>query len=477
MRRSELSYRHIDWTIVLCYLLLIFFGWINIYASSYSDTANGIFDLDTKAGMQFIWIGVSLTVATALLFLINPRWYLSTTWLLYIGVLLLLVGVLVFGKEVNGSKSWFSLGPVSFQPSELSKITTSLALATVMSHYNFKITRWNDFSKILLILVLPAALIILEPEMGTILVYVGFLFVLYREGLTGWLIFFMGLIILLFILTLRFSPFVSMLALLGIFGIIRSLQARQPLICGASYLGSIVLLAFLPRLLQLPALSIVADLGADTLMLILFSGLCLYWLIRVFRRKEKKMKMLVWGTIASLIFIFSVELIFDKVLQPHHQARIENLLGIRDDPHGIGYNVNQSMIAIGSGGFSGKGFLEGTQTKFKFVPEQSTDFIFCTVGEEWGFLGCFGLLAIFFTLITRILISAERQKEASIRIYGYCVAAIFFMHVLINIGMTIGLMPVIGIPLPFISYGGSSLLSFTLLLFMYVRMDLERWRR
>ncbi|MBR5249667.1 MAG: rod shape-determining protein RodA [Bacteroidales bacterium] len=477
MRQSELSYRHIDWVIVICYLLLTFFGWINIYASSFSEEASGMLNLGTKAGMQFIWISISIGVACALIFFINPRWYLSTTWLLYLGVLILLVGVLVFGKEVNGSKSWFSLGSVSFQPSELSKITTSLGLATVMSHYNFKINRWHDLLKVLLILGIPAGLIILEPEMGTILVYVGFLFVLYREGLTGWIIFFLGLVILLFILTLKFSPFVSMLVLLGIFGLLRGGQARQPLICIPGYLIAIVLLAFLPRLITLPWLAPLAEMGSDLLMALLLSAFCLYWIVRLIRRKEKKMKWFVGGLIASLILIFCVEFIFDKVLQPHHQARIENLLGIRDDPHGIGYNVNQSMIAIGSGGFSGKGFLEGTQTKFKFVPEQSTDFIFCTVGEEWGFLGSFGLLAVFFILITRLLITAERQKEASIRIYGYCVAAIFFMHILINIGMTIGLMPVIGIPLPLISYGGSSLLAFTVLLFMYVRMDLERWRR
>lgn len=477
MRRSELSYRHIDWTIVLCYLLLIFFGWINIYASSYSEAASGIFDLSTKAGMQFLWIGVSLCVATALIFVINPRWYMSTTWLLYLGVLVLLMAVLVFGKEVNGSKSWFSLGRISFQPSELSKITTSLALATVMSHYNFRISRPSDLFKILGLLAIPAGLIMLEPEIGTILVYVGFVFVLYREGLTGWFLFLMGMVILLFILTLKFSPFVSMLVILGTFGIIRGLHARQPLFFIVGYALAVLLLAFLPKLLTLPSLTFLAEMGCDTVMLILMLGFCLYWFIRMLHRKERKTRWIVLGLVFCLVLTFSVELIFDKVLQPHHQARIENLLGIREDPHGIGYNVNQSMIAIGSGGFAGKGFLEGTQTKFKFVPEQSTDFIFCTVGEEWGFLGSLGLLAVFFTLIARILVTAERQKEANIRIYGYCVAAILFMHVLINIGMTIGLMPVIGIPLPFISYGGSSLLTFTLLLFMYVRLDLERWRR
>ena len=477
MRRSELSYRHIDWTIVLCYLLLIFFGWINIYASSYSEAASGIFDLSTKAGMQFLWIGVSLCVATALIFIINPRWYMSTTWLLYLGVLVLLMAVLVFGKEVNGSKSWFSLGRISFQPSELSKITTSLALATVMSHYNFRISRPSDLFKILGLLAIPAGLIMLEPEIGTILVYVGFVFVLYREGLTGWFLFLMGMVILLFILTLKFSPFVSMLVILGTFGIIRGLHARQPLFFIVGYTLAVLLLAFLPKLLTLPSLTFLAEMGCDTVMLILMLGFCLYWFIRMLHRKERKTRWIVLGLVFCLVLTFSVELIFDKVLQPHHQARIENLLGIREDPHGIGYNVNQSMIAIGSGGFAGKGFLEGTQTKFKFVPEQSTDFIFCTVGEEWGFLGSLGLLAVFFTLIARILVTAERQKEANIRIYGYCVAAILFMHVLINIGMTIGLMPVIGIPLPFISYGGSSLLTFTLLLFMYVRLDLERWRR
>lgn len=477
MRRSEIPYRHIDWVLVVCYLILVFFGWINIHASAYSDTARGIFDLSTKGGMQFIWIMTGLFTGSLLIFAVSSRWYLSTTWLLYAGVCLLLVGVLFLGKEINGSRSWFSLGPVSFQPSELSKITTSLALSTLMSRHGFRITRWPDFLRAVLALAVPAGLIILEPEVGTILVYAGFLFVFYREGLSGWILVFLGICILLFVLTLKYSPFVSLTVTFGLFGLLRSFLSRFPLFYLPGYLAATILLAFLPRLLRIPFLEPLERIGADYLALGLILAYAAVLGIRAVRHRLATLKPALLGLIGCLAVIFSVEMVFEHILQPHHQARIEELLGIRNDPHGIGYNVNQSMIAIGSGGFAGKGYLQGTQTKFKFVPEQSTDFIFCTVGEEWGFLGSFGLIAVYFILIARILAVAEKQRDAQVRIYGYCVAAVFFMHVLINICMTVGLMPVIGIPLPFISYGGSSLLSFTVLLFIFIRLDLERWKR
>lgn len=477
MRRSEIPYRHIDWVLVVCYLILVFFGWINIHASAYSDTARGIFDLSTKGGMQFIWIMTGLFTGSLLIFAVSSRWYLSTTWLLYAGVCLLLVGVLFLGKEINGSRSWFSLGPVSFQPSELSKITTSLALSTLMSRHGFRITRWPDFLRAVLALAVPAGLIILEPEVGTILVYAGFLFVFYREGLSGWILVFLGICILLFVLTLKYSPFVSLTVTFGLFGLLRSFLSRFPLFYLPGYLAATILLAFLPRLLRIPFLEPLERIGADYLALGLILAYAAVLGIRAVRHRLATLKPALLGLIGCLAVIFSVEMVFEHILQSHHQARIEELLGIRNDPHGIGYNVNQSMIAIGSGGFAGKGYLQGTQTKFKFVPEQSTDFIFCTVGEEWGFLGSFGLIAVYFILIARILAVAEKQRDAQVRIYGYCVAAVFFMHVLINICMTVGLMPVIGIPLPFISYGGSSLLSFTVLLFIFIRLDLERWKR
>lgn len=462
---------------VVCYLLLILFGWINIYASSYEVESASIFSLGQRSGMQMLWIGVSFIAIAIIMFVINPRFYFSFTWWFYLIAILLLVAVLVVGKEVNGSKSWIAIGGFRFQPSEFSKITTSLALASIIGKYNFKISNISDLAKVLLTLFIPAVLIMLEPDAGTMMVYCGFIFMLYREGLTGWIISFAFMIVLLFVVTLKFTPGTAILVLLGIYGIMKGILSKKVAEHVLLYGVIIAALSFIPMLLRWEPLNRLNEFGPHYFIL-LFAAITVIVSLVLHKRgsRQYNLKYLALTMVCAVTFIFSVQMIFDKVLKEHHRDRIENLLGITEDLQGAGYNVHQSKIAIGSGGVSGKGYLQGTQTKFKFVPEQSTDFIFCTIGEEWGFVGSVGLLALFFTLIFRIIHNAEKHTDRSIRVYGYCVACCLFMHVFINISMTIGLFPVVGIPLPFISYGGTSFLSFTILLFIFIRLDLERWK-
>ena len=411
----------VDWTLVGIYLLLVFIGWLNVYASIHTPDMGSPLAFSLRSGKQFVWILTALALAFVILFVVNPRIWEVLATPGYLIVVVLLVAVIFLGAEHKGSHSWFSVGPISFQPAEISKITTSLVLAALMSRQGFSMGRWRDFRMVALALGLPMLIILAENETGSALVYVGMLFVLYREGLPGVFIVLLGLAILLFILTLKTSIWVS-LAVLGVIGL-----------------------------------------------------LYLWYLLRntrpLSRERRFSLRMLLLGVVVFAGLVFSTDFAFNKVLQDHQRLRIEVLLGMKDDPHGVGYNVRQSMIAIGSGGFFGKGFTHGTQNTGGFVPEQSTDFIFCTVGEEWGFFGCLIVLVLYGILITRIVQDAERSREAFTRIYGYCVAACLFMHLFINVGMTIGLMPVIGIPLPFLSYGGSSLWGFTVMLFIFIALN------
>lgn len=411
----------VDWKLVVCYLLLVLIGWINIYASVQSGEPTSIFDLGVRSGKQFLWFGISLIAAVLILFVISPRMWEVVSSPAYLFVMVLLVAVIFLSKDTKGSHSWFELGPVKFQPAEISKITTSLMLAAYMSRPNFRLGNRRNFTMVALIVGVPMLVIVAESETGSALVYLGFLFALYREGLSGWLLFMMGMAIFLFILTLVTKPWISIIVL------------------------------------------------AVIIACLLFHYLRKYHRVMRFRRAMWRNAVL--GLIAGTAFVFCTQFAFDNILKDYQRARIEVLLGLREDPAGAGYNVHQSMIAIGSGGFAGKGFLHGTQTAYGFVPEQSTDFIFCTVGEEWGFLGCFVVIIIYALLLFWIIKDAEESRETFTRIYGYCLASCLFMHLFINIGMTIGLMPVIGIPLPFMSYGGSSLLAFTTMLFIFIALN------
>ena len=496
----------IDWKLVFCYLLLIFIGWANIFAAVQADEPASIFDWGCRSGKQFIWILTSFGLATFILFVLDPRVYEGLSTPIYLLVLGLLVAVIFLGIEVKGSRSWFEFGPVRFQPAEISKISTSLMLAAVMSRLGYKIGRVRDFIVTALIILVPMGIIVLQSETGSALVYVGFIFMLYREGLSGWFIFIAGMAILLFILTLTASPFVAILVMAGVGSLCMCLYSGRIkwwMIIGVPL---ITLMAFVPMILdkavEAAEDTVVAEMvteeGASTaevasvadenveedaevpfiarvkpLHILLIALGILLPVAAYFSFREMNMfsQLALVAMVGGIMLVFSADFIFNKVLQDHQRKRIEVLLGMKEDPAGVGYNVNQSKIAIGSGGMFGKGYLNGTQTTFGFVPEQSTDFIFCTIGEEWGFFGCTLVILLYVFLIWRIIKNAERSREAFTRIYGYCVACCIFMHLFINIGMTIGLMPVIGIPLPLVSYGGSSLWAFTILIFIFIALD------
>lgn len=463
--------KSVDWALVVTYLLLIIIGWVNIYASIHSDGPASIFDYNFRSGKQFVWILTALGLAALILFVVNAQLWESASIPLYLGVLCLLVAVIFLGVEVKGSRSWFEFGPIRFQPAEVSKITTSLLLATLMSQVNFRITRFKDFLLTALILGIPMVVILAESETGSALVYVGFIFVMYREGFSGWWIFCIGMAALLFILTLTASPYVSILVLAGVLLLCNGLESNKIGVAFWIFSGVLLILCLLPWIFgKFSPESFVSKINPLYILVGICVAAVLYLMIVGYRSRHRFLSMSALGLIAGIALVFSTEFIFNNILQDHQRKRIEVLLGMKEDPAGVGYNVNQSMIAIGSGGLHGKGFLGGTQTTFGFVPEQSTDFIFCTVGEEWGFIGCFVVIALYVFLILRIISDAEKSRKAFTRIYGYCVASCIFMHLFINIGMTIGLMPVIGIPLPLLSYGGSSLWAFTVLIFIFIAL-------
>lgn len=463
--------KSVDWALVVTYLLLILIGWVNIYASIHSDGPASIFDYNFRSGKQFVWILTALGLAALILFVVNAQLWESASIPLYLGVLCLLVAVIFLGVEVKGSRSWFEFGPIRFQPAEVSKITTSLLLATLMSQVNFRITRFKDFLLTALILGIPMVVILAESETGSALVYVGFIFVMYREGFSGWWIFCIGMAALLFILTLTASPYVSILVLAGVLLLCNGLESNKIGVAFWIFSGVLLILCLLPWIFgKFSPESFVSKINPLYILVGICVAAVLYLMIVGYRSRLRFLSMSALGLIAGMALVFSTEFIFNNILQDHQRKRIEVLLGMKEDPAGVGYNVNQSMIAIGSGGLHGKGFLGGTQTTFGFVPEQSTDFIFCTVGEEWGFLGCLVVISLYVFLISRIIMDAEKSREAFTRIYGYCVASCIFMHLFINIGMTIGLMPVIGIPLPLLSYGGSSLWAFTVLIFIFIAL-------
>jgi rod shape determining protein RodA len=403
----------IDWAMVFIYLTLVFLGWINIYAAVYNEEHQSILDATQRYGKQLIWIGLSIFVGLVIL-LMDGKFYSTFSIPIYVVNMLLLVVVLVTARDVAGARSWIDIGSFKLQPSEFAKSATALALSFYLSTLNIKMDQLKTKLIAGIILAIPAGLILLQNDTGSMLVFGAFALVLYREGLSGNFLLLGLAIAVLFIFALLFTPLTMLITL-----------------------SLILLAAFLFQ-----------------------------------RKKTWKIGIGLGSALIVLMgFVYSVDYLFHNVLEPHQQIRIDVLLGKANDPTGAGYNVNQSKIAIGSGGFSGKGFLKGTQTKYDFVPEQTTDFIFCTVGEEWGFLGALVVIGLFTALILRIFFIAERQRSAFARIYGYCVGTILLFHFIINIGMTIGLMPVIGIPLPFFSYGGSSLLGFTILLFIFIKLD------
>ena len=466
--RSNNLLANIEWVSILLYLLLVLIGWLNIYAAVYDENHSSIFDISQKYGKQLIWIGAAFVLAFLVL-LTDSKFFTTFSMVIYGIMIFLLIAVLFFGTETKGARSWFEVGDFRIQPAEFAKFATNLAIAYVMSRHNFKVMRFSSLLTIGLILALPSGLIILQNDTGSALVYSSFILVLFREGLHGSILLLCFVAAAIFIMALLYSPFTVLLVIIGGTLIafyyyrhdIRELfQIILFIGCG---FGLFVLIKWMFNLL-------ISDYYMLLTVYVITSITAIY---PIYKRKMKNMITLLLISWLCVGAAPSVNYAFDH-LQPHQQDRINELLGIRVDPKGTGYNVTQSKIAIGSGGLLGKGFLQGTQTKLNFVPEQSTDFIFCTVGEEWGFVGSTFIIVLLAVFILRIIKLAERQRSSFSRIYGYGVASILFFHVAVNIGMTIGMAPVIGIPLPFFSYGGSSLWSFTILIFIFLRLDANR---
>ena len=449
--RSNNLLANIDWVSILLYLLLVLIGWLNIYAAVYNENHSSILDISQKYGKQLIWIGAAFALAFLVL-LTDSKFFTTFSMVIYGIMIFLLIAVLFFGTETKGARSWFEVGDFRIQPAEFAKFATNLAIAYVMSRHNFKVMRFSSLLTIGLILALPAGLIILQNDTGSALVYSSFILVLFREGLHGSILLLCFVAAAIFIMALLYTPFTVLLVIIGGTLIafyyyrhdIRELfQIILFIGCG---FGLFVLIKWMFNL----------SISDYYMLLIVYVITSITAIYPIYKRKMKNMITLLLISWLCVGAAPSVNYAFDH-LQPHQQDRINELLGIKVDPKGTGYNVTQSKIAIGSGGLLGKGFLQGTQTKLNFVPEQSTDFIFCTVGEEWGFVGSTFVIVLLAVFILRIIKLAERQRSSFSRIYGYGVASILFFHVAVNIGMTIGMAPVIGIPLPFFSYGGSSL--------------------
>jgi rod shape determining protein RodA len=460
---------NLDWITILIYLALVMMGWMNIYAAVYSEEHQSIFDIGQQYGKQMIWICAGIFLAISVL-IVDSKFYVAFAYHIYVLIIFLLVAVLFLGKEINGARAWFEVGGVALQPAELGKFATSLAVAKYMSQFGFKMGRTKSYLVLGAIMLLPALLILLQNDTGSALVFAVFFLVFYREGLPDIILIGGFTTIILFILALLWTQLQILILLLFVslilFTVLR--QSYKDGIIGFVVISVIYGIVFgLKNIMGFDATQfhLVAITSFFSVLIFIAYGLSKHirqaWFVLLF-------------FIFSIAITLSVNYFYRNVLISHQRDRVDNLLGIKNDLLGAGYNVHQSKIAIGSGGILGKGFLKGTQTKYNFVPEQSTDFIFCTVGEEWGFVGTTVVIVLFLTLLIRLIYLAERQRSAFSRIYGYGVACILFFHIVINISMTIGLAPVIGIPLPFFSYGGSSLWSFTVLLFIFIRLDASR---
>ena len=478
--RNQGVLRSIDWVTIVIYMALLVFGWLSVCGASYSFGDNDIFSMGTRSGMQIVWIGTSLCLGFVIMMLDTK--FLDTFSYFIFGILLLLLFATIFNPhDIKGSHSWLVIGPLRLQPAEFGKFATALALAKLMSTYGFNIHNWKHFAAACGIILLPMICIVGQRETGSALVYLAFSLMLYREGMPGSVLFTGVAMVVYFVVGVKYEQIFlcdtptsvgefSVLLLVQVFtaGMVYVYcQNRKQTILMLSYSLGITLLAFLFSVYVIP-------FDVAIVQLVVCVLLALYLLIQALGTRLKSYFFIMAFTVGSLVFFYSADYVLNNVMEPHQRVRINVLLGLDEDLAGAGYNVHQSEIAIGSGGLKGKGFLNGTQTKLKFVPEQDTDFIFCTVGEEEGFLGSASVLLLFLALILRLIHLAERQPFAFGRIYGYCVLSVFLFHVFINVGMVLGLTPVIGIPLPFFSYGGSSLWGFTILLFIFLRIDAGR---
>lgn len=472
--------RSLDWWTVGIYLALLVLGWMSVCGASYTYGETDIFSLSTRSGMQIVWIGTSLVLGFVLLML-DDRFYDTFAYVIYAALLLLLFVTIFNPHEIKGSRSWLVLGPLRLQPAEFAKFATALAVSKLMSTYGFDMKNPRHFFAAMAIVLLPMLFIIGQRETGSALVYLAFFLMFYREGMPGAILFTGVAMVIYFVVGIKYEQVMLwdtptsvgkfvVLLLVQLFSasmvyIYANDKQRALSVSVSCLLATLVMLLFSEFVIPFDVVWVQLILCAALIGFLVYQGLSTrimhYMFIALF-------------AIGSIIFFYSADYVLNDVMEPHQRVRINVLLGLDDDLAGAGYNVHQSEIAIGSGGLKGKGFLNGTQTKLKFVPEQDTDFIFCTVGEEEGFVGSAGVLLLFLTLIIRIIHLAERQPFKFGRVYGYSVASIFLFHVFINVGMVLGLTPVIGIPLPFFSYGGSSLWGFTILLFIFLRIDAGR---
>jgi len=481
--RSISLWKSIDWVAIIIYLLLITCGWFSVCGASYDYGNPDFLDFSTRAGKQLVWIVCSFGIGFVLLML-EDKLFDMFSYFIYIGMLLLLLVTIFIAPDVKGSRSWLQLGPVSLQPAEFAKFATALALAKYMNSYSFSINKLRHFVGLLAIIMVPMILIIMQRETGSALVYLAFFLVLYREGMSGTVLFLGLCAVLYFIIGIRFSElFIAetptplgefvVLCLILLFTASMLWVYQRKWLLVRNILGVSVLTLGLSFLVS----EYVYEFNLVWVLWALCIGAACYLFYFYLSQRSLSYALIGLFTITSIGFLCSCDYVFNKVLEPHQQIRIKVVLGMEEDLSGAGYNVNQSKIAIGSGGLTGKGFLNGTQTKLKYVPEQDTDFIFCTVGEEQGFVGASIVLLLFLILILRLIALSERQHGTFGRVYGYSVVSIFLFHLFINIGMVLGLTPVIGIPLPFFSYGGSSLWGFSILLFIFLRIDAGRSRR
>ena len=469
MVRNVNIWGRLDKATILVFLLLAIIGWFNIYAAVYNEEHSRIIDLSQRYGKQFIWIMATLVIAVFVV-VIDSRFYFFFSYFIYGGLILLLILVLIIGRDINGARSWFEFGPLSLQPSEFAKCGTALALAAYLNSRRHDLKRFSIFSVASGIIILPALLITIQPDLGSAVVYFALFIVLFREGMSSYIFVSVLIMLILFFFTLLFNNLYLTIGLIAAAFILAWFATRKWKLC-LEGMGIFILISTIVYLFNSLIIKSLSDEHILFISVILSGiGYAFYF----YNKKAISLLIIFIFLTGSLIFVNTVDFAYNRLLKPHQKERVEILLGIKSDPHGTGYNVNQSIISIGSGGFSGKGYLKGTQTKFKFVPAQSTDFIFCTVGEEWGFIGSFVIIGLYVFLLLRLIVLAERQRSVFSRIYGYGVLSILFIHFFINVGMTIGIVPVIGIPLPFLSYGGSSLWGFTILLFVFLRLDASR---
>ena len=478
--KSTGLFRSIDWWTIGIYLLLVAFGWISVCGASYSYGEVDLFSLSSRSGMQIVWIGTSVVLAIVIL-LLDDRIYEKFGFLIY-GFMLLLLFLTIFNPhEIKGSRSWLVIGPLRLQPAEFAKFATALAVAKVMNVYGFDVRKWKDFAIVAAVVMLPMLFIVMQKETGSALVYLAFFLMFYREGMPGAILFTGFAMVVYFVVGIKYRDvmLLSTSTSVGVFVVLLLIQifsvAMVYIYCHktmrAKKMKRISWGMFGGTIAAVLVSKFIIDFDVVILQMVMIVAFLVYLVYEGFRTRVRTYYLIALFTLGSVLFFNATDYMLNNMLQAHQRVRINVLLGLEEDPAGAGYNVHQSEIAIGSGGFLGKGFLNGTQTKLKFVPEQDTDFIFCTVGEEQGFVGSTVVLLLFLALILRLIKLAERQQFRFARVYGYCVVSIFLFHVFINIGMVLGMTPVIGIPLPFFSYGGSSLWGFTLLLFIFLRID------